>query len=124
MLGTHPRVSLGSCGFFPEGAVFQFSCGLLSQLLGLVRTVPEAIALGLAVSLSSTAVLLQCLPSIETFNARDSPSDRMTATRQVGEDPTVSCTHSLDSPRSRKFMLGLLVFQDVTIGLILALLPT
>eukprot|EP00173_Palmaria_palmata_P002127 Plantae.Rhodophyta-Palmaria_palmata.ctg2310.p1 GENE.Plantae.Rhodophyta-Palmaria_palmata.ctg2310~~Plantae.Rhodophyta-Palmaria_palmata.ctg2310.p1 ORF type:complete len:337 (-),score=65.73 Plantae.Rhodophyta-Palmaria_palmata.ctg2310:726-1646(-) len=31
---------------------------------------------------------------------------------------------AFDSPRSRKVMLGLLVFQDVTIGLILALLPT
>jgi monovalent cation:H+ antiporter-2, CPA2 family len=36
----------------------------------------------------------------------------------VGHGPT------FDSPRSRKVMLGLLVFQDVTIGLILALLPT
>jgi monovalent cation:H+ antiporter-2, CPA2 family len=31
---------------------------------------------------------------------------------------------SFDAPRSRKVMLGLLVFQDVMIGLILALLPT
>lgn len=103
-----------------------FFCGLLSQFLGLVRTVPEAIALGLAVSLSSTAVVLQCLPSFGPLDSRNkyssSTSDRIAEPRSLSEDPTALGIFSFDSPRSRKVMLGLLVFQ--TIGLILALLPT
>lgn len=104
------------------------ACGVLSQLLGLVKSPPEAIALGLAVSLSSTAVVLQCLPSCGPSDVRESQSsssfDRTRSKDPATEDFSISCTHSFDSARSRKVMLGLLVFQDVTIGLILALLPT
>jgi Kef-type K+ transport system membrane component KefB len=210
------------------GVISMFSIvvgtGVLSLLLNLVKTAPEAIALGLAVSLSSTAVVLQCLPS-ETAppsSPVDPPSNTRPAVRApahssqgsavrsksktnhhrqvnpastgspgtallggpdscgsvavgvaagrsscVSGSPDVtmlsaaatrtreeSSAHSLsnledwkpvggggvvdgggsgcglgavvafDAPRSRKVMLGLLVFQDVMIGLILAMLPT
>lgn len=194
--------------------------GLLSVMLSLVKTVPEAIALGLAVSLSSTAVVLQCLPTeanvatgataIEEKAALARSAASVATTRgstgagngaggggggdgrarngahhrvspggsavmgggtaellpsldaqalsggQTRDDHVVSLADvemdlkggssggmgdgggsgvgamggalgtgiSFDAPRSRKVMLGLLVFQDVMIGLILALLPT
>lgn len=117
--------------------------GFFSFVLTLVKSIPEAVALGLAVSLSSTAVVLQCLPgsghahggghgashseggangevaddkyTYDVANPNESQSMSMAA-------KNTSCT--FDAPRSRKVMLGLLVFQDVMIGLILALLPT
>lgn len=120
-----------------------FGTGFFSFALALVKSIPEAVALGLAVSLSSTAVVLQCLPgsahghggghgnsnndsnpgpdsvdekyAYDTPNAHDSQAMTMPAKKE---------TSSFDAPRSRKVMLGLLVFQDVMIGLILALLPT
>lgn len=137
----------------------------LSFVLSLVASIPEAVALGLAVSLSSTAVVLQCLPSVHSSNYHSpaytpsspaanvsqkhlppSTSDGVasisgeamtefqkfesfdasrsmplpTLEKSVGKVPL----SSFDSPRSRKVMLGVLVFQDVMIGLILALLPT
>ena len=130
--------------------------GLLSRLLGLVKTIPEAVALGLAVSLSSTAVVLQCLPSSQNSTSNASAnSSRNNCYRRTtpGGTPTLPPSapsnispagstddlmslegngvselktggSTFDSPRSRKVMLGLLVFQDVMIGLILALLPT
>lgn len=139
--------------------------GLLSRLLGLVHSMPEAIALGLAVSLSSTAVVLQCLPASPGANAHGSGASAPPSNGSGGNSrnhyrrsslsgspsitgasvttvssPAGSLDESLipengasgvksggcsfDSPRSRKVMLGLLVFQDVMIGLILALLPT
>jgi len=130
--------------------------GLLSRVLGLVKSIPEAVALGLAVSLSSTAVVLQCLPSqnvgSNTSNgsttgstrsyrrpgttnngtAAGTPSSPAGSADEInsvdgntgGELKTGGVGSSFDSPRSRKVMLGLLVFQDVMIGLILALLPT
>lgn len=174
-------------------------CGVLSLLLNLVKSVPEAIALGLAVSLSSTAVVLQCMPAVNSIlhsalgencssqgddvhghekgrsghTPNSPPSSRSTSPlvsrarmdalglgtgesrgkgvpmemtyvnigrtsspsvgTAAGEDKTLpgltesyalQTNTAFDSPRSRKVMLGLLVFQDVTIGLILALLPT
>lgn len=132
--------------------------GILSRVLNLVQSIPEAVALGLAVSLSSTAVVLQCLPpptqSSQTSMAgsanggrgfrRNTPVGTPTG-QNPSAPPSSSPTNSndelasadvgtvtemkpgsstFDSPRSRKVMLGLLVFQDVMIGLILALLPT
>jgi Kef-type K+ transport system membrane component KefB len=128
--------------------------GALSLMLSLVKSVPEAVALGLAVSLSSTAVVLQCLPSAPSHapshgppsttngnslspngwaaldGARDESHDLKGSviaangsTRVTPSNLNVNGT-SFDSARSRKVMLGLLVFQDVMIGLILALLPT
>lgn len=132
----------------------------LSLILSLVASIPEAVALGLAVSLSSTAVVLQCLPAPHTSPSAHSsghgpPPTANAATAKSLPPPggDVALTHSdslsdignydpvppqanddnstgkaavyaFDSPRSRKVMLGLLVFQDVMIGLILALLPT
>lgn len=133
----------------------------LSLLLSLVASVPEAVALGLAVSLSSTAVVLQCLPNPHAqpysshgppagsaSNSNSSkPNTPPSEVNQISQtestdiqsfdnpnmnhlEKTSSKTSgktsgsSFDSPRSRKVMLGLLVFQDVMIGLILALLPT
>lgn len=127
-------------------------------ILTLVGSIPEAVALGLAVSLSSTAVVLQCLPSQQhgpsQNTARSShpnsignsskapPSSSIDSSPHLqadsqsdlakyenslanGENPSgKSPVFAFDSPRSRKVMLGLLVFQDVMIGLILALLPT
>lgn len=147
--------------------------GVLSLIFTLVKTVPEAIALGLAVSLSSTAVVLQCLPgSHENHDACRGPEEAMTSStaranaviydahtdgsssgkyssagdlretekaktgsnagsstyradvRNLSDDNSAVTSATFDSPRSRKVMLGLLVFQDVMIGLILALLPT
>lgn len=136
--------------------------GVLSRLLGLVHSIPEAIALGLAVSLSSTAVVLQCLPatpagshssasavsnglsnrahyrrsSVSGFSPPATPVIGTNASSPVGSADDMFPSNeeeggalktggsSFDSPRSRKVMLGLLVFQDVMIGLILALLPT
>jgi len=130
--------------------------GLLSRVLGLVKSIPEAVALGLAVSLSSTAVVLQCLPSqnvgsntsigsttgstrsyrrpgtTNNGTAAGTPSSPAGSADEInsvdgntgGELKTGGVGSSFDSPRSRKVMLGLLVFQDVMIGLILALLPT
>lgn len=146
----------------------------LSLLLSLVASIPEAVALGLAVSLSSTAVVLQCLPNPHGSSSHSSshnngpalnassagnsggvksslPSTHNDANLSPGDlndmsqnsyEPSTNSNHlsvdkttgkssnkaisssSFDSPRSRKVMLGLLVFQDVMIGLILALLPT
>lgn len=127
----------------------------LSLICTLVNGVPEAVALGLAVSLSSTAVVLQCLPSSHSQQSQTissstsvnsagslSPthqpshpsSDPPPSTLDHSEDmskytrdsatPSKAPVYAFDSPRSRKVMLGLLVFQDVMIGLILALLPT
>lgn len=133
----------------------------LSLLLSLVASVPEAVALGLAVSLSSTAVVLQCLPNphAQPYSSHGPPaasgsnsnaSKPNTPPSEVNQIPPTESTNiqsfdnpnmnhletassktsgktsgsSFDSPRSRKVMLGLLVFQDVMIGLILALLPT
>lgn len=143
----------GICSMF--GVVL--GTGALSLLLGLVKSVPEAVALGLAVSLSSTAVVLQCLPGNSHAHsnghahtspppARSTPSPTNTVVSssanlapamdvngelKYGYEPAPgtptsesSATVSFDSPKSRKVMLGLLVFQDVMIGLILALLPT
>lgn len=143
--------------------------GVLSLVLTLVKTVPEAVALGLAVSLSSTAVVLQCLPADPSAsgNARHTKGDKpesgppapvngengvssgstcsldATGATAAGEDAQIlhpaldvpdalfaqrhsapSAPRGFNSTHSRKVMLGLLVFQDVTIGLILALLPT
>lgn len=136
----------------------------LSLVLSLVSSIPEAVALGLAVSLSSTAVVLQCLPTphgSHSYSTSHSPSSPGASGTQKSLPPSASdgaasvssdvlgdmqkydnnASHSMplppveksiakvplssfDSPRSRKVMLGLLVFQDVMIGLILALLPT
>eukprot|EP00178_Gracilaria_changii_P001669 TRINITY_DN1238_c0_g1_i10.p1 TRINITY_DN1238_c0_g1~~TRINITY_DN1238_c0_g1_i10.p1 ORF type:complete len:595 (+),score=70.55 TRINITY_DN1238_c0_g1_i10:5578-7362(+) len=115
--------------------------GAFSLILVLVKSVPEAVALGLAVSLSSTAVVLQCLsasPHASSNSPRTPHSDA--SYTDSGDDkhshhgsspPETPATSmgknsvfSFDAPRSRKTMLGLLVFQDVMIGLILALLPT
>lgn len=106
--------------------------GGLSFILSLVKSIPEAVALGLAVSLSSTAVVLQCLPG--SHGGSDSPHGTADDKEKHGREPaspstsplasSKSMSSSFDSPRSRKTMLGLLVFQDVMIGLILALLPT
>lgn len=130
-----------------------------SLILTLVGSIPEAVALGLAVSLSSTAVVLQCLPSQQhnspqsgarpshpnsiNHSAKTPPSssndgsshhqlDAQTDMARYDNPASAngenmsgkSPTYAFDSPRSRKVMLGLLVFQDVMIGLILALLPT
>lgn len=156
------------------------TCGVViltaafSLLLSLVASIPEAVALGLAVSLSSTAVVLQCLPnpSSQSHSQSHSPPTRAPSSPSLKPDrsaqidaisisengasassnkdmqrqpshESVNLNHqvekssslkqssnksvsgsSFDSPRSRKVMLGLLVFQDVMIGLILALLPT
>lgn len=120
-----------------------FGTGFLSLVLSLVKTIPEAVALGLAVSLSSTAVVLQCLPSSAHGHGSGHGSGHAegNGTAEGGDDkyshetssPTESQNQSMlakslpfsfDAPRSRKVMLGLLVFQDIMIGLILALLPT
>lgn len=119
-----------------------FGTGFLSLVLSLVKTIPEAVALGLAVSLSSTAVVLQCLPGAGhghgsgnghgtegNGNAEDGEDKYARESTNASESPNISMTTksmplSFDAPRSRKVMLGLLVFQDVMIGLILALLPT
>ena len=93
-----------------------FGTGALSLMLLLVKSIPEAVALGLAVSLSSTAVVLQCLPSHDENN--DEKGGFETTSEQSKQGIT------FESPRSRKTMLGILVFQDVMIGLILAMLPT
>lgn len=118
--------------------------GALSFILSLVKSVPEAVALGLAVSLSSTAVVLQCLsaspqgashPTHSSHNSHHEPSHPGSDdekhphhTASPPDTPSVSMgkasMFNFDAPRSRKTMLGLLVFQDVMIGLILALLPT
>lgn len=191
-------------GGFVSMLTIVLGTGLLSLTLNLVKTIPEAIALGLAVSLSSTAIVLQCLPpenatrhsperspvahSSSWNDGRPSNGATMRAAaasshqRQPQSNPAIATGHSVgahiscgpnssgasaavasapdrsggaardgltaidldgedrkeststevssafatsfDSPRSRKVMLGLLVFQDVTIGLILALLPT
>lgn len=124
-----------------------------SLILTLVGSIPEAVALGLAVSLSSTAVVLQCLPSQQHGSSQssarpshpnsinhaaknpsspsndqsDSQADMAKYDNPVsanGENTSKTPTYAFDSLRSRKVMLGLLVFQDVMIGLILALLPT
>lgn len=119
-----------------------FGTGFLSLVLSLVKTVPEAVALGLAVSLSSTAVVLQCLPSsghgsgsghgahaegngnAEADEDKYSHESNSPTESQNMSMSAKSMPFSFDAPRSRKVMLGLLVFQDVMIGLILALLPT
>ncbi|CDF77558.1 unnamed protein product [Chondrus crispus] len=123
-----------------------FGTGFLSLVLALVKTIPEAVALGLAVSLSSTAVVLQCLPGAGHGHGSGSaqnghgeagasaeggddkykhdPSSQADSQSVSGPTKSMSMPLSFDAPRSRKVMLGLLVFQDVMIGLILALLPT
>lgn len=117
--------------------------GFFSFILTLVKSIPEAVALGLAVSLSSTAVVLQCLPSSghghsgahggshgEGGGGADAGDDRYghdMGSPNESQNMSMavkSAQFSFDAPRSRKVMLGLLVFQDVMIGLILALLPT
>lgn len=139
-------------GFLSMFAVVVGSGGL-ALLLSLVDSFPQAVALGLALSLSSTAVVMQCLPSSPNSHSHgphdgSRPSPRLA---NVGSplSPSVGWTGSpgnsspasqsfdtlngqiskqdglsFESPRSRKVMVGLLVFQDVMIGLILALLPT
>lgn len=118
-----------------------FGTGFLSLVLSLVKTIPEAVALGLAVSLSSTAVVLQCLPGSGhghgsghgghadgngTVEGGDDKYGHETSSPSESQNTMVAkpMPFSFDAPRSRKVMLGLLVFQDVMIGLILALLPT
>lgn len=123
-----------------------FGTGFLSLVLTLVKTIPEAVALGLAVSLSSTAVVLQCLPGAGHGHGSGSaqnghgeagasaeggddkykhdPNSQADSQNVSGPTKSMSTPLSFDAPRSRKVMLGLLVFQDVMIGLILALLPT
>lgn len=115
--------------------------GFLSLILSLVKSIPEAVALGLAVSLSSTAVVLQCLPGTahgapahsahsESGSATEASEDKYAHESPNNSDPPALSNvskvapFSFDAPRSRKTMLGLLVFQDVMIGLILAMLPT
>ncbi|CAN8069234.1 unnamed protein product [Agarophyton chilense] len=125
--------------------------GALSLAMSLVKSIPEAVALGLAVSLSSTAVVLQCLspsPQASTHSPHGAHTDPHAdsgdekqrchhgsshhGSSHHGSSPPVTpsipmgknSVFSFDAPRSRKTMLGLLVFQDVMIGLILALLPT
>mmetsp|Transcript_9443 Transcript_9443/g.28518 ORF Transcript_9443/g.28518 Transcript_9443/m.28518 type:complete len:547 (+) Transcript_9443:320-1960(+) len=83
-------------------------CGVLARTARLVKSVPEAIALGLAVSLSSTAIVLQCLPKQQEGNLDGGTDNEM----------------QVDDPRARKVIFALLVVQDIMIGLILALLPT
>jgi Kef-type K+ transport system membrane component KefB len=198
--GVRRVVTVG--GLLSLAAIVVFS-SVLSLALGLVKTIPEGTALGLAVSLSSTAVVLQCLNpdddqassntqpgnSIAVEGSVTSPSPRgpsphgsagissssastaMKTTHNATQcatpgfsassvlessllahaisfvrpsspiarvDATTSSPRKapgqtlsyhrdaggFDSVHSRKVMLGLLVFQDVTIGLILALLPT
>eukprot|EP00177_Eucheuma_denticulatum_P003951 GFKZ01007139.1.p1 GENE.GFKZ01007139.1~~GFKZ01007139.1.p1 ORF type:complete len:593 (-),score=75.29 GFKZ01007139.1:1075-2853(-) len=116
-----------------------FGTGFFSLVLTLVKTIPEAVALGLAVSLSSTAVVLQCLPgsahghgsshseaqgSTETSDDKYAHEASNSAESQNMPSSMKTAPYSFDHPRSRKVMLGLLVFQDVMIGLILAMLPT
>lgn len=183
--------------------------GSVGLLLSLVHSVPEAVALGLAVSLSSTAVVLPCLPAHPGGGGHSSSagggggfgdsaggrghhrrgrsadnsrppgvggitggdvselSPKATSSSSgssVGDSfalaPSggggggggntlsngkgkgvathggpgesanggggggVSVTMGFSHPHTRKVMLGLLVFQDIMIGLILALLPT
>ncbi|PXF48438.1 K(+) efflux antiporter 5 [Gracilariopsis chorda] len=118
--------------------------GALSFILSLVKSIPEAVALGLAVSLSSTAVVLQCLSASSQGapHPTHSSHNSLHETTHPGSDDEKHAHHTasppdtpsvpmgktsmfnFDAPRSRKTMLGLLVFQDVMIGLILALLPT
>lgn len=125
--------------------------GFFSFVLTLVKSIPEAVALGLAVSLSSTAVVLQCLPGSGHGHGgghggghgsgHGGSYGEGSGSGEAGDDkyghelgsPNESQNMSMavknaqgsfDAPRSRKVMLGLLVFQDVMIGLILALLPT
>lgn len=125
--------------------------GFFSFVLTLVKSIPEAVALGLAVSLSSTAVVLQCLPGSGHGyggghggghgSGHGGSYGEGSGSGEAGDDkyghelgsPNESQNMSMavknaqgsfDAPRSRKVMLGLLVFQDVMIGLILALLPT
>jgi len=81
--------------------------GTLARATGLVKSLPTAIALGLALSLSSTAIVLQCLPKPDSLPT---------------ETPDGETT--IDDPKARKVVLALLVIQDIMIGLILALLPT
>uniref|UniRef100_A0A7S3A1G0 EF-hand domain-containing protein n=1 Tax=Rhodosorus marinus TaxID=101924 RepID=A0A7S3A1G0_9RHOD len=81
--------------------------GTLARATGLVKSLPTAIALGLALSLSSTAIVLQCLPKQDSL-----PTE--TADGEI----------TIDDPKARKVVLALLVIQDIMIGLILALLPT
>jgi len=120
-------------------------------LLGLTDNARESIVVGLAVSLSSTAVVLQCIsnPSTESnlrtprgsggshhnngqsvhasHSNSSNPAGSLAAaiphsptlnSESAGDDPG-----GFDSPRCRKALLALLVFQDVAIGLIVALLP-
>lgn len=110
-----------------------FGTGAMSLILSLVKSIPEAVALGLAVSLSSTAVVLQCLPGEHGHSAGNRTEGQECDEKYEGSAGTDSSgmssggksqVFSFDAPRSRKTMLGLLVFQDVMIGLILALLPT
>ena len=126
--------------------------GGLAVLFSLVDSLPQAVALGLALSLSSTAVVMQCLPSTGDAHSHVSAEgQRQERAANIGSplpgngawvegsisgspqrqsleyvSPYMSKQEAglFGSPKSRKAMLGLLVFQDVMIGLILALLPT
>jgi len=96
--------------------------------MSLVKSAAEGIALGFAISLSSTAVVLQCL-STNTLPVADSQARKKPTGPEENEGSTpvleeVKHDVPFDAPKSRKVMLGILVFQDVAIGLILALLPT
>mmetsp|Transcript_13210 Transcript_13210/g.26811 ORF Transcript_13210/g.26811 Transcript_13210/m.26811 type:complete len:493 (-) Transcript_13210:29-1507(-) len=99
--------------------------------VNLVNSLPEGIALGFAVSLSSTAVVLQCLNIGGNHSTTDSDEkNRKKSPTEVDESLPMSVEEGrhgdipFDSTKCRKVMLAILVFQDVTIGLILALLPT
>jgi len=136
----------------------------LTPLLALTDNVREGIVVGLAISLSSTAVVLQCIsipghdsgtagsagvgggsssssaaggggvstPSAHSLANVYGQNHPVHASPRNGElpleSPGVAVSSGgeplpLESPKSRKVMLALLVFQDVAIGLIVAVLP-
>lgn len=109
--------------------------GALALILSLAKSIPEAAALGLAVSLSSTALVLPCLPrsphsashphDVHSNSKGDKQSHRGSSTADSSSLTSAKAAlHSFESHRARKTMLGFLLFQDVMIGHIIGLLPT
>ncbi|KAA8493064.1 K(+) efflux antiporter 5 [Porphyridium purpureum] len=109
-------------------------------LLALADNFQEAIVVGLAVWLSSTAVVLQCTsPSDDqrTETARQQPRASSGGAGGgggggggggcngvMGSDfATEEAVDGFDAAKSRRVMFALLIFQDVAIGMIIAILP-
>uniref|UniRef100_A0A7S1TLZ0 EF-hand domain-containing protein n=2 Tax=Erythrolobus australicus TaxID=1077150 RepID=A0A7S1TLZ0_9RHOD len=157
-------------------AMIVILCAGLTPLLSLTDNVREGIVVGLAISLSSTAVVLQCI-SIPGHDANGTSANAQSACAATAHESIVPIPHAhspvlmgnnssakslanvygqnypmsargnelsaesshsfeqvsaggpgnveltLDSPKARKVMLALLIFQDVAIGLIVAVLP-